>query len=113
MSQAWVLSVLGFLPYTMLKTHIKPQQSLPMVSGASCGLPQPSSFGPNMRLAKRLLLKNEKETVLEFLDLTENFWAHGAKCLQVWRVKINDGKQPNCLKHIFKGGVKPAVNYQH
>ncbi len=44
-------------------------------AGATPGSPQLNSYGPQMTLARELLEKGEKETVLQYLDLISKFWA--------------------------------------
>ena len=43
-------------------------------AGNTPGSPQLNSFGPNMLLAKELLEKGEKKSVIEYLNLTKKFW---------------------------------------
>jgi hypothetical protein len=45
-------------------------------AGGSPGSPQLNSSGPHMFLAQQLLEKNEKEAVIQYLDLAAKFWAH-------------------------------------
>jgi hypothetical protein len=47
-------------------------------SGKTTGSPQLDSFGPDFTLAKELLQKGERETVLEYLSLCRKFWKMGA-----------------------------------
>jgi TonB family protein len=46
-------------------------------SGKTAGSPQLDSFGPDFTLAKELLQKGERETVLEYLLLCRKFWKMG------------------------------------
>ena len=43
-------------------------------AGASPGSPQLNSFGPNLTLARDLLLKERRVAVLEYLELCRVFW---------------------------------------
>ncbi len=56
-----------------------------------------SSFGPNMLLAKGLLEKGEKETVIEYLNLCRNFWNLGNQrgTIDRWITVIKKGGIPN------------------
>ncbi len=73
-------------------------------SGATPGSYQLNSFGPQMPLARELLEKGEKETVLKYLDLVSNFWAtdfedsedakEHATTIAEWKREITDGKIP-------------------
>ena len=53
------------------------------------------SFGPNMILAKELLEKGGKETVLQFLHLCENFWKLHIDKLKEWEREVEEGRIPN------------------
>jgi hypothetical protein len=81
-----------------------------LAAGQTPGSPQLNSFGPDFILAREFLEKNEKTTVLEFLDLVERFWANTEKSteanakrvaadnlkkLQAWREQIRAGKTPD------------------
>ena len=59
------------------------QQRL-LASADSNGSPQMNSFGPNMSLAKDLLAKGEKETVLTYFALCGKFWTMGTDRLKLW-----------------------------
>lgn len=55
-----------------------------------------SPFGPNMALAKELLEKGEKETVLQYFDLCRKFWTYrGASTLDAWSAAVRRGEMPN------------------
>lgn len=64
-------------------------------SGKTPGSPTLRSFGPNMSLAKELLQKGEKETVLKYFDLCENFWKDSTGKLGLWKTDVQAGKIPN------------------
>jgi hypothetical protein len=70
------------------------------LAGSSIGSPQLNSFGPNMKLAKRLLKSGEKEAFLNFLNQIEVFWSSGKLWLRVWRKKVDEGEIPNCTMHL-------------
>ena len=67
------------------------------------------SFGPKFELATALLAANEREVVLQYLDLVEKFWVQEktgeanrdelsrshAGLLKQWREEIRAGKTPN------------------
>ena len=80
-----------------------------LAAGATPGSPQLNSFGPQMQLARELLEKGEKETVLQYLDLVARFWANPderteanpkriarehLKQLEAWKKQIREGKVP-------------------
>lgn len=62
-------------------------------AGKTTGSPVLGSFGPNMSLAKELLEKGEKETVLEFFKLCAKFWKRDT--LDEWTRQVNEGKMPD------------------
>jgi hypothetical protein len=78
-------------------------------SGKTPGSPQLNSFGPSFMLARELLEKDQKEAVLEYLDLIAVFWANPEKArpyskklaeehaqlLSEWKQEIKDGKIPD------------------
>jgi hypothetical protein len=64
-------------------------------AGASPGSPQMNSFGPNMSLAKDLLEKGERDTVLQYFELCRKFWQMGPKKLDAWSEEVKAGKIPD------------------
>jgi tetratricopeptide (TPR) repeat protein len=59
------------------------------------GNPHLDTFGPNMMLAKELLEKGERKSVLEYFDLCGKFWADNDKKLDQWRSAVTSGSDPN------------------
>lgn len=51
------------------------------------------SFGPSMALASELLELNERQVVLDYLDLCAAFW--DAERLSTWRIEVNNGTPPD------------------
>ena len=45
-----------------------------LADGKSRGSPQMDTFGPNLSLAKDILEKGERETVLQYFELCRKFW---------------------------------------
>jgi tetratricopeptide (TPR) repeat protein len=66
-----------------------------LAAGETPGSPQLDSFGPNVALAKELLEKGERETVLTYLQSCEKFWKMGGKELQNWIATIKGGGTPD------------------
>lgn len=66
-----------------------------LASARSEGSPQMNSFGPNMRLAKKLLESGEKEVVLEYFGLCRNFWKMGRDKLTTWEKAATQGIVPS------------------
>jgi hypothetical protein len=58
-------------------------------------------FGPNMRLAKALLERGERDTVLEFIDLCRAFWPDGADTLTAWSDTIRAGGVPDFGRNLL------------
>ncbi|HWM91237.1 MAG TPA: RNA polymerase subunit sigma-24 [Thermoanaerobaculia bacterium] len=63
-----------------------------LAAGKVSGSPVLGSFGPNMRLAKELLEKGEREVVLEYFRLCGSFWKKDE--LKVWAKEVRAGKIP-------------------
>ncbi len=59
------------------------------------GSPVLSSFGPDFTLAKALLQRGERQTVLEYLNLCERFWQYGRDRLSEYRRTIEKGGIPD------------------
>ena len=66
-----------------------------LAAGKSKGSPQMDSFGPNMSLAKDLLEKGERDTVLQYFELCRRFWRMDYGKLDDWRQEVKAGKIPN------------------
>lgn len=66
-----------------------------LAAGRSPGSPQLNSFGPNMSLAKDLLDKGERDTVLEYFQLCRTFWKRDGGQLDRWREAVKAGKTPD------------------
>jgi hypothetical protein len=64
-----------------------------LAAGKTPGSPPLDSFGPNMILAKELLEKGERETVLEYFALCSKFW-HREE-LDTWSNEVKAGKVPD------------------
>jgi len=61
-------------------------------SAKTTGSPVLNSFGPNMRLAKELLEKGERDAVLEYFDACRAFWKLGAGQLDAWSAAVREGR---------------------
>ena len=64
-------------------------------SGETPGSPQLNSFGPNMSLARDLLVAGETEVVLAYFESCRAFWKMGGNQLDRWTVEVRAGKVPN------------------
>lgn len=66
-----------------------------IAAGKSPGSPQMDSFGPNMTLAKDLLEKGERDTVLEYFILCRSFWKLHQDKLDQWAHEVMNRKIPD------------------
>ena len=66
-----------------------------LAAGKSKGSPQMDSFGPNMSLAKDLLEKGERDTVLQYFELCRKFWTMDYGKLDDWSQEVKAGKIPD------------------
>lgn len=64
-------------------------------AGKTPGSPQLDSFGPNMVLARELLERGERETVLQYFDLCGRFWEMGHDKLKEWTALVKAGITPD------------------
>lgn len=66
-----------------------------LASGSSKGSPKINSFGPNMSLAKDLLEKGERDSVLQYFDLCRKFWTMDYGKLDEWTKTVKAGGIPD------------------
>jgi hypothetical protein len=66
-----------------------------LASGRVKSNPPLMSFGPSMALAKELLEKGDRQTVLAYLDLCAKFWEMGQDQLAAWKKTIQEGGTPD------------------
>ena len=76
------------------KGNVEDAKRYLLAAGHSPLTPYLSSNGPNMGLARDLLAKGEKQTVLEYFDLCRTFWLTGGPQLDTWSQQVKDGKVP-------------------
>lgn len=62
-------------------------------AGQTSGSPVLKSFGPNMMLAKELLEKGERDTVIKYSEECATFWKDQGK-LQQWTARVRAGEMP-------------------
>jgi hypothetical protein len=70
-------------------------------AGKSKGSPQMDTFGPNMSLAKDLLEKGERETVLEYFELCRKFWKIHRGRLDDWSALVKQDVIPDFGANLF------------
>jgi len=71
-----------------------------LAAGNTPGSPQLNSFGPNMTLAKELLEKGEKDTVIKYLQLCDKFWEMGHERVKEWLAAIQAGGIPDFSSNL-------------
>jgi tetratricopeptide (TPR) repeat protein len=64
-------------------------------AGVIKGSPHLETFGPNMMLAKELLERGERKSVLDYFDLCAGFWADDEGKLNRWRSAVLTGNSPD------------------
>jgi len=64
-----------------------------LAAGRTAGAPNLDSFGPNMKLAKELLEKGERQAVLDYFKLCGSFWKNAK--LEDWSKKVEAGRIPD------------------
>ncbi|MDW3645760.1 MAG: hypothetical protein R8P61_01695 [Bacteroidia bacterium] len=72
-------------------------------AGKTKGSPQLNSFGPNMLLAKKLLLAGEAQAVLSYLELCGEFWNNpmANQMREGWIAEIKEGKIPDFMGNLI------------
>jgi hypothetical protein len=66
-----------------------------LAAGETPGSPQLDSFGPNMSLAKELIEKDERDTVIAYLEACKKFWEMDNGRLQNWIATTKGGGMPD------------------
>lgn len=64
-----------------------------LAAGRVSGAPTLGSFGPNMRLARDLLERGERDVVLDYFELCANFWPSDK--LADWAALVRGGRTPD------------------
>jgi len=64
-------------------------------AGKSRGSPTMDSFGPTMSLAKDLIEKGERDTVLQYFELCRKFWKMDYGKLDQWSQEVKAGQTPD------------------
>lgn len=80
-------------------------------AGKTPGSPQLDSFGPDMSLAKNLLEKDERETVIEYFGLCAKFWKSGGERLDKWKTAVLEKEAPDFGPNLiyFTGDLLRSV----
>ena len=72
-----------------------------LAAGASLGSPQLNSFGPNMRLALKLLERGERKSVLEYFESCRRFWKTSGGKLDAWKADVEAGRTPDFKANLW------------
>jgi hypothetical protein len=64
------------------------------LAGQTPGSPQLRTFGPNMSLALALVLRGQKQAVVDYLSMCGKFWENQDR-LAEWTCDIESGRVPN------------------
>ena len=65
-----------------------------LLAGSTPGSPQLNWFGPDTKLAKKLLETGEHESVLQYFSLCAKFWKRGGDQLREWEIVVQGGGIP-------------------
>lgn len=84
--------VLGMV--ALKKDLVGKAKSYLLKAGKVPSSPQLKSFGPNMMLAKALLERGEKETVIKYMQLMKDVWEYNDGRLDSWISAIKGGGKP-------------------
>jgi len=57
-------------------------------------------IGPNVSLAKALLVRGEREVVVEYLEKCKTLWPKGGKTIDLWLAVIRAGATPDFGPHL-------------
>jgi len=78
----------------VIEGNIEAAKAYLLASAKSSGSPQMNSFGPNVSLAKDLLEKGERDTVVEYFEACRKFWRMDRGRLDDWIALVKDGETP-------------------
>ena len=56
-----------------------------------------------MSLAKKLIEKGERDTVIQYFDLCAKFWEMHGKTLEKWTNTVKQGGMPDFEANLFYG----------
>jgi len=87
----------------LAKGDVKSAQADLLAAGRTPGSPALNSFGPNMALARDLLAKNERATVVEYLNECKSFWSEDNDRISKWITAIQQGSVPDFGPNLVYG----------
>ena len=79
----------------LAKGDIQGAASYLVIAGSTPGSTQLKYSGPDTELAKQLLEKGERESVLRYLDQCASFWERGQDKLREWNILVRAGQIPS------------------
>ncbi len=85
----------------ILRGDIEAAKKHLLLAGKTFGGPNLDTEGPNMSLARELLLRSERESVLEFFDECRRFWTNERGRLTSWAAEVRAGGIPNFGSLLF------------
>ena len=71
-----------------------------LAAGRTEGSATLKSFGPDMALARALLARGERQTVVRYLELCLGFWEHGQDTLRDWIALVEAGRIPDFSRNL-------------
>jgi beta-lactamase regulating signal transducer with metallopeptidase domain len=90
--------VLGMI--AVKKGDIEAAEKYLLAAGDTTGSPVLNSFGPNMSLAKELLDRGRRDTVLTFLKKCYLFWNKSTSPCGKWIQELEEGKKPDFRRNL-------------
>lgn len=81
--------------------NVKQARSFLIRAGAAPESPKLRLIGPDTILAKELLQRGERKTVLRYLDQCATFWERGRDILEEWKVLVRAGRIPDSSSFRF------------
>lgn len=91
--------VLGLI--ALNKNDLESAKSYLILAGKTPGSPQLDTYGPNMILARELLVKGEKDTVIRYFELCRHFWDDNGR-LVFWAEKVKKDMMPTFDNRLLK-----------
>ena len=72
-----------------------------LLAGQAWGDATLDNDGPNMSLARELLLASERDTVIQFLEECRRFWRNDEGKIDLWEAQIQRGEMPTFGLNLF------------
>jgi hypothetical protein len=91
-------TVLGRM--ALLEGNVDEAKSFLLSSGKTTGSPFLRACGPSMVLANELLLRGERDVVVQFLQLCSSFWKTNDHRAEQWIYQILNGIMPDISSNL-------------